>query len=405
MRYSIIGSGIAGITAAKTIRQYDTESTVTVFTNEFHPVGFYGRKDMLRQFSVNFKNTDDFLLDTHEQLEAQGIELIYHAELRVFPRLRQILKPHNIRQTYDRLLIATGATPMIVDAPGTHYIGVHQIRNGEDMLILNAWLPQLQQVGAAVIGGGVLGLELAHTLAIRDVPVTLIVRENRVGAPLLSEKAARLIENRLREDGVNLILGQTLTAYLSNDDKMLDGVQLSDGRLITARAAICAIGVRPNSDLAEDTDIDVDEVSGAIVVNEFMQTSVADVFAAGNCAMVDGQVSRNWATAAEQGRIAALNMIGQNIPYQPVFGDLDTVLYDLPFAYFGEITPVDGVTTWEWTDNASAYMQVHLKNYQVAGALLIGQPAAYAKELQERQQNNIETTVSDVEKLLMVAAR
>jgi len=317
MRYAIIGGGIAGITAAKTIREHAPDAKITVYTFEVHPFGLYARKDMARRLMIGIQDGDELLIESESTLAEQGIELHYEEVLRVFPHLKQVLLPRHIRLNYDRLLLATGATPRIIDAPGLHYIGVHQVRNYEDISLIEAWMPQLQQSGAVVIGGGILGIDMAYALNRRGVPTTLVAREKRLGIPSLSETDAVLVEERLRADGVQIVLGETLTAYLSEDDRVLDGVRLSNGRIVPGRMALCTVGVSPTTDFLVESDVEIDAETGAVWVNAMLQTSQTDIYAAGNCVQIDGYIARTWKQSAEQGRVAALNMLGQPTAYQP----------------------------------------------------------------------------------------
>jgi len=317
MDYVIIGSGIAGMTAAKTIREHDPDSEITLYTYEFHPVGCYARKDLARRLMTELVEPDVLLIDREALLAKQGIHVEYEEVVRVAPHLRQVLFPHYARKPYDRLLIASGATPRLVDAPGLHFIGVHQLRNYEDASLIEAWMPQLRQVGAVVIGGGILGIDAAYMLNRRGVPTTLIAREKRLGAPSLSETDAALSAERLRDEGIEVILNDTLAAYLSEDDRVLDGVRLGSGRILSARMALCAVGVRPTTDFLNESGITLDSETGGVVVNHAMQTHFEDVYAAGNCALVDGYIAGNWEQSAIQGKVAGLNMVGQTAHFTP----------------------------------------------------------------------------------------
>ena len=334
MRYIIIGSGIAGISAAKAIREQDQTGQITVYSNEVHPLGLYVRKDLARHLAIGFKEEDEILIENEISLAKQGIQIVYEDIARVFTRLNQVFLNHMIRASYDKLLLATGATPKLIDAPGLHYIGVHQLRSYEDVSLIEAWMPELQQIGAVIIGSGILGVDVAYALRKRGVPTTLVVRGDHLDAP----QTFSLIEQRLRDAGVELIFNQTLSAYLSEDERLLDAVRLSDGREIPTRMALCAIGVRPNTDFLEDTGLDIAEEMGALRVNAFMQTNLPNVYAAGNCAQVNGFISRNWRESAEQGRIAGLNMAGQTVHYQPRIED-DLNIDDLPLAYAEQAVP------------------------------------------------------------------
>lgn len=400
MRYVVIGSGIAGISAAKTIRQHDSDGEITVLTNEVHPFGLYARKDLAQRLVQGAYRAESLLLEGEAALKGQGITLEYVAVERIFPHLNQVLKDHGIRQIYDRLLLATGATPRLVDAPGLHYLGVHQVRHYEDISWIEAWMGDLQQVGAVVIGGGILALDLAYALRQRGVPVTLVVREAHVGAPLLSETAGRLIEQRLQRDGIRLLLGRSLTAYRSDDERVLDSVQLDDGQIIAARMALCAIGVHPNTGFLENTGVEIDAETGTIVVNSMLQTSIPNVYAAGNCALVDGMISRTWSQAEEQGRIAGLSMVGQAAYYRPVYvGDLNTKFYDLPFAYFGRTIPAENDQVWTWAEDSDHFAQVLLAEGTIAGAVLLGDACAQAQTLLDRCTSQSPASLEDLEAL------
>lgn len=402
MRYIIIGAGIAGISAAKTLRAQDPSSEILVYTVEFHPMGFYDRKNLARRLATGLQHQDEFLLDTIESLKKENIHLEYKEIERVFPSANEVLFPHSIRLKYDRLLLALGATPKIVEAPGIHLIGVHQLRTFDDAWLVEQWIPELRENGAVVIGSGLLGLDMAYALRERGVRTTLVVRESYVGAPWLPERVAQFIEQRLQLDGIEVITGETVTAYLSEDERLLDAVQLSNGHVIPARMALCAVGVRPSTGLAEEGAIELDETSSGIVVNEHFQTNYPNVYAAGNCASVNGLIAHNWTLSAEQGQIAALNMAGQPTPYQPAFiGDLNSQIYDLPFAYFGEISPAASDTqAWIWENGNDQFVEVILNEGKIVGATLLGNVAALAIDLAERY--NTKTPISTEELALLV---
>lgn len=317
MRYVILGGGVTGMSAARTLREHDPNAEITVYTQEVHPFGFYARKNLIRQFAAGAVDAHSFLIETAESLEQQGIQFLYEEVLRVFPQLHQVLQVRHIRRTYDRLLVASGTSPRIVNVPGIQTVGVHQLSSYEDLAYIEAWMPELQQQGAAVIGGGILGLDMAFALAQRDVPTTLVVRGDRLGLPRLSEATAQTVYQQLRRMGVDIILNDTVEAFVSHDDRILDHVRLATGRMIPARMALCAVGVEPATDFLEGSGLAMDTHNGAVQINPTMQTNLEHVFAAGSCAVLNGQSTWNWEQAAEQGRIAALNMLGENQVWQP----------------------------------------------------------------------------------------
>lgn len=405
MRYIVVGSGIAGVTAAKTLREHDSDAKINIFSDEIHPLGLYDRKDMARRLPDGIGSEEDFLLMGAQALAQMNIEIKYEEVVRAFPRRQQVLLDHAIRMDYDRLLIACGSTPMLVDAPGTHLIGVHQLGIYEDIALIESWIPQLQEIGAAIIGHELLGLEMAYALRQRGVPTTLIVEEGHLAAPYLPEAAARWLEQRLTAADVTLIFNQQVTAYVSQDEKMLDAVQLADGREIATRMALSTIGVRPTTDWLEDSGLELDEDSAGIIVNDRLQTNFDHTFAAGSCAQLNGRLMNNWEQAEAQGRAAALNMLGQETTYVPnIIGDLDTKLFDLPFAYFGDIH-AEGGEMWQITPSSDLFAQVRLQDGVITGAVLIGGTTANAATLHERHQAETTTTKADLETLLANTAQ
>lgn len=383
MKHLIIGNGIAGITAAKTIRQHDPDCSITVFTDEIHPFGLYARENLAKKMGTGINSPDDLLIHSADDLKAMGIELIYKEVEKVAPKVKQLVFKQGVRYAYDRLLIATGATPRILDIPGKHLMGVHQLRDFDDTTLIEAWLEDLQIHGVVLIGGGLLGLDLCYMLKRRQVPVTLIVREERVGSPYLSEAASQFLEKRLLHNQITLKKNTIVNAYLSVDNLVLDGVKSSDGNIIPTRMAICAIGVRPTTEFLDESGVLLDEDSGAIVVNNYLQTNIDDVYAAGNCASVDGFIAHNANYSATQGHVAGLNMVGKAKTHRvDVVGDLDTRLYDMPFAYFYK-RGVSGDDVWRQEDE-SGFAEVSLKDGAIVAATLLGNRVRFGTALHNR---------------------
>lgn len=400
MRYVIVGSGIAGITAAQTIRQYDSDAKINVFSDEIHPLGLYDRKSLARRLPDGIGAEEEFLLVGKQELAAQNIEINYEEVIRAFPRRKQVLLNHAIRMEYDRLLIACGATPMLVDVPGLQLMGVQQLGSYEDIARIESWIPEMQDVGAVILGNELLGLEMAYALRRRGVPTTIVVEENQLAARYLPETTAQFLEKRLLDDGVTIIYGQKASAFESDDHRVLDAVRLDDGRELPARMGLSTIGVRPSTDWLEDSGLEIDEESDAILVNSRLQTNFEHTYAAGSCAMIEGYWANNWEHAQEQGLTAALNMLGQETTYQPsVNGDLDAKLYDLPFAYFGDVQDEAG-NHWTWNNDDGPFAVVRLVDGQITGAILAGTLAKQAQALHDRAKNKVPTTAADLDNLV-----
>lgn len=404
MKYAILGATVAGISAAKTIREHDPEGNIFVVSFEINPFGYYDREQMPQHLARGASNPDEGLIEDAKTLAAQGIHLEYDLMEAVFPRSDQLLLNHGIRKEYDRLLLAMESTPMIHEAPGANWIGVHQLRIYEDITWVENWMSALQEQGAVIISHGIhnmdndgkLGLEMCYALRERGVKVTYVTQVEHVGAPYLNSAVGERIEQKMAADGIQVITGQSVVAYQSDDEAVLDAVELADGRRIPTRMALSTIGVLPTIDVIEERGIDVDEESDAVIVNNQMQTNIPNIYAAGSVASVNGYIAHNSEQAAEQGRVAALNMLGQNQDYTPFHGQLKATLYDLPFAYFGEASD----EKWVWESGQSDYACVFLKEGKILGAQLLGKTADWGERLVESYKAGATVDAGQLQQML-----
>lgn len=408
MEYAILGATVAGIQAAKTIRQQDPKAKIYVVSFEVNPFGYYDRELMPQHLLRGASNPDDGLIEDAKTLKAQGIELDYNLMEAVFPRSNQLLLNHGIRRQYDQLLLAMESTPKIHEAPGASWLGVHQLRIYEDITWIENWMDTLKEAGVVIISHGIhnldndgkLGLEMCYVLKQRGVDVTYVTSQAYVGAPFLDAAAGERIERKLAANGIQVITNQTVTAYLSEDQAVLDAVELSDGRTIAARMALSTVGTVPTIDVVEDNGLEIDEDSDAIIVNEKMQTNIPNIFAAGSVASLNGYIAHTSQQSAEQGRVAALNMLGQETAYTVFHGDLNTKLYDLPFAYFGS---ADG-EAWTWEHGDYDYAVVYLQDDKILGAKLLGTPAQLAEQLYAAYTSGEDFTKTKLDEMLAPSA-
>jgi len=310
--YLIIGMGPAGIAAGEAIRSQDPNAKIILICAE--PEGFYSRPGLAYYLTgelpekVLYPFTDaDF-----RRLKFQ----------RVFGRVDDIYtQEHQVKlhdgtiYRYDRLLIATGARARKVNAPGSSLRGVIML----ETLKKTRHIVKLARRArtAVVIGGGITALELVEGLTARGVKTHYFLRRNRYWANVLDEAESRIIERRLQEDGVRIHY-HTELAEISGKWKKVAGVVTKKGERIKCQLVAVAIGIIPRIGLARKAGLATDR---GILVNEFLETSSPDVFAAGDVAQVydplTGQAVVNslWGPAREQGHIAGLNMAGNTTPY------------------------------------------------------------------------------------------
>jgi NADPH-dependent 2,4-dienoyl-CoA reductase/sulfur reductase-like enzyme len=311
-KYVIIGTGPAGIAAAEAIRSQDAATNITLIGDE--PWGYYSRPGLAYYLTreIPEKGLYPFTREDFKRLRLQ----ILHARVRsIDPPTHQIEIQAGKKIPYDRLLIATGARANLLDVPGADLDGVVKLDNLSDARgIIQA---TRKARSAVVIGGGITALEIVEGLAARKVKPHYFLRGDRYWSNVLDETESRIVEERLKEDGVHIHYHTELAEIIGKRGKVA-GVLTKKGEHIPCKMVAIAIGIRPRTELAVTAGLKTER---GILVSEYLQTSAADIFAAGDVAQVydphTGQsvVDSLWGPARAQGHAAGLNMIGESTPY------------------------------------------------------------------------------------------
>lgn len=222
---------------------------------------------------------------------------------------------------YDKLVIATGASPYIPDIPGLELKNIFQMRTPEDAAALREAAESGAIKRVVVAGGGFIGLEVAENLAARGIKVTVIDLAPHVLPNFLDPEMSEYVENKMADAGVMAMTGVALEGVLGTEK--VEKVQTSR-RAIKADALVLAIGIRPNTAFLEGTGIQM--FKGTILTDSHMKTNVEDIYAAGDCAMVKNRLTGKdaWSpmgsTANISGRILAQNLAGEEKEYPGVLG-------------------------------------------------------------------------------------
>lgn len=317
-RYVLIGTGVAAIAAAEEIRAHDPAGDLTLVGDD--PFGYYSRPGLAYYLTGEL---DENLLYPYRKEDYQKLRLRYqrgHAT-RIFPAEKQVELDNGIRLPYDKLLIATGAQAMPLKIPGAGLKGVHKLDHMTDARALLADARRGRT--ALVTGGGITALELAEGLAARGVRVHYVLRGARYWSGVLDELESGVIESLLAQEGIILHHKSEISEILGKSGK-IQAVRLADGRALKADLLAYAIGIAPRLELARQSGLACER---GILVNEYMQTSQPDIYAAGDVAQVFDPASGKhlldslWNPAREQGRAAARNMTGHAEAYRkpPVF--------------------------------------------------------------------------------------
>lgn len=312
MKYVIIGTGVAGLSACEAIRSLDKDGEILFLGDDPH--GYYSRPGLAYYLTGEMGEKGLFPRSKKSWLSLK-LQYIKSKVTRIYPKEHQIELQNSSRFGYDRLLIAVGAKANRLDIPGAELEGVVKLDDMEDARhILN-----LAKRGktAVVVGGGITALELVEGLRSQGVKVHYMLRGDRYWSNVLDEQESKIIEHRLKEDGVKIHHHSELIEVI-NKRGCVDGVRLLDGRMLRCNVLAYAIGIKPRVDLAREAGLAIDR---GILANEYLQSSDPDIFVAGDVAQVYDPMSKRsiidslWGPAREQGYAAGLNMTGQKKAY------------------------------------------------------------------------------------------
>lgn len=395
MRYVVIGGSAAGISAVEAIRSKDRTSPIELFSSEGTP--FYSRvllsyyiAGAIAKEELHFRPLEFFSENRVTAHLGQRVE-------KVLPESKSIRMEDGREYPFDRLLIATGSSPKILDIPGKDKKGVVVIRNIDHAQEIVNRLEEIKT--ACVLGGGLIGLRTGYALSVRGVKVKIIVKSSHVLSQMLDRDAAEMIEGAMREHGIDIRTGRDAVEIVGEES--VEGIILDDGERINCQLVVIGKGVQPNVDLISSTQIKVNE---GIVADETMRTNLPDIYVAGDVAetfdLSTGRMGVNaiWPCAFEQGRVAGLNMAGKKAKYGGSFRMNSLDFYGLPVISMG-ITRIDGNEFQQFQRKTkNIYRRLVLRDGRIVGAILVGQvqKAGILAALLKKRVN-----VSDVIPLLM----
>jgi 3-phenylpropionate/trans-cinnamate dioxygenase ferredoxin reductase component len=332
-----VGAGLAGAKAAEALRDLGFDGTISLVGEEEHLP--YERPPLSKDYLAGKASRDSVFVHDQAWYQRQEIDLRLGSPAAAIDRAaRQVRLADGARLPYDKLLIATGASPRrLAGASGVHYL-----RTIDDSERLKELLASRSHL--AVIGGGWIGLEVAAAARQAGLQVTVLETLDLPLLRVLGREMAQVFADLHRSNGVSLRLGVRIEEVLSSGGgatkPQAAGVRLADGSRIDADAILVGIGAAPNTRLASDAGL---EVSDGIVTTAALRTSDPDIFAAGDVASAFhpllGEHVRveHWANALKQPAVAAAAMVGQEASYEelPYFY---TDQYDLGMEYVGHVS-------------------------------------------------------------------
>jgi NADPH-dependent 2,4-dienoyl-CoA reductase/sulfur reductase-like enzyme len=338
----VIGGDAAGMSAASQAKRRRPEMDIVVFERGPHTsysacgIPYYVGRVVDAEEKLIIRTPEKFReLDGIDVRVLHEVEKIDASGKKVY--VRDLKTGRSAWERYDQLLIATGADPLCPDLPGADAVDICGVSTLESGLEIRRCLDKGDIKKAVVVGGGYIGLEMAEALVMNGLEVSLISRSPQVMATL-DEDMGALVSQALREVGVTLYLDEALIEFATTAGKVTGIV--TDKRSLPADIVILGLGVRPNSALAAAAGIPLGE-RGSIRVNERMETGIAGIWAAGDCAESFHLVSRKpfyvalGTVANRHGRVAGINLGGGHATFPGVVGTAVTKICHLEVARTG----------------------------------------------------------------------
>jgi nitrite reductase (NADH) large subunit len=302
----IIGSGLAGTIAAKTLRELDPRVGIEIFGEERHP--YYPRPNLIEYLAGRIAR-DRLFAFPEGWAEKQGIALRLGATAaRIRGAEKTVETAEGASVPYDVLLLATGARPLRPPVAGIDKKGVFVLRTLDDADVLIGLLSGNRR--AVVLGGGLLGLEIARAIRGRGAEVRVVEFFDRLLPRQLDAAAAAILKSQIERSGIVVQLGAVAREIFGEEG--VRGVRFESGDEVKADAVVVAAGIAPEIGLARDAGL---KLGRGIVVDDRMRTSADGIFAAGDAAEHAGRIYGIIPAAFEQARVAAHNMLGLDMPY------------------------------------------------------------------------------------------
>ncbi len=364
--FLILGNGVAGLSAAKAIRERNKTCSIVMVTNE--NALSYNRPMLTKSMIAKFDASQIAIHDEQWYKENNIINILNKNILEINTQEKIVKLEENINLKYDKCIYALGSESFIPPIPGYEKEGVIAIRRISDTDKINDFLPNVKN--AIVIGGGVLGLEAAWELRKAKCNVTVLELAPSLMSRQLDEKSGKFLEEIIKESGLDLRLNVKIDNI--EGEGLVTGIKLEDGEVIPADLIVMSCGVRPNVKLATDSGI---EVNKSVVVNEKMETSKLDIYACGDCAEFNNINYGIWPQAIEMGKVAGANAAGDSLTYETVsagltFNGMDTSLFAI--GDNGK-DPNKKYKTVEFADEQKqTYEKYYFVNNRLCGVILIG---------------------------------
>ena len=382
--YVIIGDGIAGSSAAETLREEAPDADVTVITEEGEAL--YNRI-LIKEFAKGKLPEAPISIHDEDWYAERDIDLRLNTVVTdINPEGHTVSTHEGDTVDYDKLLVATGGTPTQLPVDNSDADGIHHFWTFQDARGIREHIEDADS--ATIVGAGLLGIDLAAICGEQEVEANYLMRGDCWWRYALTEEGAEIMHDAMRERGVTPVFQSGVDHFETDADGHVEATIDPNGERFDSDFVGIAIGLNFNTEILQGLDIEQDN---GVVVDEYMRTSLDDVFAAGDLTRyhdtILGERAQNgsWGSAKEQGTIAAKNMIEPESDEFRWVSSYSITHFDFPFLSFGHPTIGDEYVSQAYDDNE--WRRVAIKDGKVVGGVLIGDlsPQSGLKQLMREE--------------------
>lgn len=369
----IIGNGIAGITCARWLRKYSNDEIQIVSQESLY---FFSRTALMYVYMGHMRWKD---IEPYESRfwSKNKLDLLQKKVISIDFDKKLVYLDTGNSLSYDRLVLALGSKPNKFGWPGEELEGVSGFYSKQDLDYIEQKSNQLKR--AVIVGGGLIGIELAEMFHSRKIPVTMLVRESEYWSSVLPPQEAAMISKHIRKNEIDLRLNSQIHSILGDLGQVKAVITDKQEYIVCEFVGITA-GVHPNIDLVKGTPLLTDK---GILVDEYLQTNIPDVYAIGDCAQLTNvskyrkAIEAIWYSGRQMGETLAVNLSGKTKSYTPGIWFNSAKFFDIEYQVYGYVpTKTDGQMDsiyWEHPNGEKSIRIVYdQSNHQIAGFNLMG---------------------------------
>jgi 3-phenylpropionate/trans-cinnamate dioxygenase ferredoxin reductase subunit len=364
--YVIVGGGLAGASAVEGIREKDKNGSILLMSSEKHLP--YDRPPLTKKLWFGKKKVEDIFLHDRAFYDQNGVTLALDIEVTALDAHQKTVTTNkNSQYRFQKILLAIGGTPRKLPIPGGTLEGICYYRTLDDYLRLRS--EATEGKSAIVIGGGFIGSEIAAALHSNKIAVTMIFPDSYLVNRIFPESLGRALMDQYRSRGITILAGNKPISFQRKGAAFL--TRTENGREIESDMVVVGIGIAPSLELPRKAGL---QTANGVIVDEYLQASLTDVYAAGDIAFFQyqalGKQARveHWDNALNQGKWAGRNMAGAGEPYTYMpyfFSDL----FEFGYEAVGDVN-ADLETFADWKKENDTGVIYYLRDSKVRGAMM-----------------------------------